>query len=148
MQLLDLALEFFDALRSAVVTPSRTPVSISCRRTQPSNVYGTQPIIGAIDSTGAHSEEYSPGCSCTMRTARSRISGENLFDLFMAPYSQEGEPPQNPERFTMRGIDHLAPTRFSRHLRHRHAAESGQDQYLRGARLPTGRSVPPRQRQE
>ena len=29
-----------------------------------------------------------PRCSCTMRTARSRTSGENLVDLFMAPFSQ------------------------------------------------------------
>lgn len=29
-----------------------------------------------------------PGCFCTMRTARSRTSGENLFDLFRAPSSK------------------------------------------------------------
>ena len=34
-----------------------------------------------------------------MRTARSRTSGENFGDLFMAPSSQELEPPQNPGRF-------------------------------------------------
>jgi hypothetical protein len=34
-----------------------------------------------------------------MRTARSRTSGENLFDLFIAPFSQELEPPQIPGRF-------------------------------------------------
>ncbi|PMQ02962.1 hypothetical protein DyAD56_21295 [Dyella sp. AD56] len=34
-----------------------------------------------------------------MRTARSRISGENLFDFFMAPSSQELEPPPIPGRF-------------------------------------------------
>ena len=34
-----------------------------------------------------------------MRTARSRTSGENLFDLFMAPSSQRLEPPQKPGRF-------------------------------------------------
>ncbi|MCC6208942.1 MAG: Fic family protein, partial [Gammaproteobacteria bacterium] len=40
-------------------------------------------------------------CSCTRRTARSRTSGENLFDLFafMAPFSQRLEPPRNPGRF-------------------------------------------------
>jgi len=36
-----------------------------------------------------------------MRTARSRTSGENLFVLFMAPFSQELEPPQIPGRFKM-----------------------------------------------
>ena len=39
-------------------------------------------------------------CSCTMRTARSRTSGENLFDLVIAPSSQVLEPPQKPGRFT------------------------------------------------
>ncbi|MSP98339.1 MAG: hypothetical protein EXR29_14220 [Betaproteobacteria bacterium] len=43
---------------------------------------------------------YSPRCSCTIRTARSRTSGENLLDLFMAPSSQGLEPPRNPGRFT------------------------------------------------
>ena len=47
----------------------------------------------------AHKDEYSPRCSNTMRTARSRTSGENLFDFFMAPFSQMLEPPQNPGRF-------------------------------------------------
>src|SRR5437879_5162847 len=41
--------------------------------------------------------------TCTMRTALSRDSGENLFDLFMAPSSQRLEPPQNPGRFTHEG---------------------------------------------
>ncbi len=34
-----------------------------------------------------------------MRTARSRTSGENLFDFVMAPSSQTLEPPQFPGRF-------------------------------------------------
>ena len=34
-----------------------------------------------------------------MRTARSRTSGENLFDLFMAQSSQRMERPQIPGRF-------------------------------------------------
>jgi hypothetical protein len=48
---------------------------------------------------GAHREGYSPRCSCTMRTARSRTSGENFVDLLMAPSSQKLEPLQNPGRF-------------------------------------------------
>ena len=36
-----------------------------------------------------------------MRTARSRTSGENLFDLFIAPFSQMLEPPRNPGRFSI-----------------------------------------------
>ena len=35
----------------------------------------------------------------TMRTARSRISGEYLLDLFITQSSQEMEPPTNPGRF-------------------------------------------------
>jgi hypothetical protein len=30
-------------------------------------VAGTQPIFGAMDSTAAHSDGYSPRCSCTRR---------------------------------------------------------------------------------
>ncbi|MCT9074910.1 hypothetical protein N6G06_26575, partial [Cupriavidus gilardii] len=45
---------------------------------------------------------YSPRCSCTNRTARSRTSGENLLFLLMAPFSQKLEPPQNPGRFKER----------------------------------------------
>jgi hypothetical protein len=85
--------------RSALVTPSRTPVSTSCLRTQSFNVYGTQPIFGAIDSIVAHNDEYSPRCSSTILTARSRTSGENLFGFFIAPFSQIKEPPQFPGRF-------------------------------------------------
>ena len=47
----------------------------------------------------AHSDSYSVWCSNTMRTARSRISGEYLLDLFITPSSQEMEPPTNPGRF-------------------------------------------------
>ena len=35
----------------------------------------------------------------TMRTARSITSGEYRIDFFMAPFSQELEPPENPGRF-------------------------------------------------
>ncbi|MEC5213847.1 hypothetical protein RCH06_002402, partial [Polaromonas sp. CG_9.5] len=37
--------------------------------------------------------------------ARSRTSGENLFDFFMAQSSQRFEPPQNPGRFSLEGLD-------------------------------------------
>jgi hypothetical protein len=36
-----------------------------------------------------------------MRTARSRTSGENLFDFFMAQSSQRFEPPQNTGQFNI-----------------------------------------------
>src|SRR5690606_27094663 len=54
---------------------------------------------GAMDCTAAHCDGYSPRCSCTNRTARSRTSGENLLFLLMAPFSQRLEPPQNSVRF-------------------------------------------------
>src|SRR5690606_30114726 len=53
-----------------------------------------------MDCTAAHCDGYSPRCSCTNRTARSRTSGENLLFLLMAPFSQKLEPPQNPGRFS------------------------------------------------
>jgi hypothetical protein len=50
----------------------------------------------------AHSDGCSPLCSSTIRTARSRTSGENLLLvlLVITPSSQELEPPTNPGRFT------------------------------------------------
>lgn len=86
--------------KSVVVKPALAPVSISSRLTHSLSVWGIQPILGAIDSMAARSEGYSPRCSCTRRTARSRTSGENLFYfLFRAQSSQRKEPPQNPGRF-------------------------------------------------
>ncbi|CAM3485032.1 Transposase IS166 family protein [Paracidovorax anthurii] len=52
-----------------------------------------------MDSMAAQSDGYSPRCSCTILTARSRTSGENLFDLLMAQPSQSVEPPRKPGRF-------------------------------------------------
>ena len=74
--------------------------SVSCLRTQSCKVCGTHPILGAMDSMVAHKDGYSPRCSNTMRTARSRTSGENLVDFFMTPFSQMLEPPPNRGRFT------------------------------------------------
>lgn len=68
------------ALPEPVVTPSRTPASTSARLTHSFSVCGTQPIFGAMDSMAAHSDGYSPRCSCTILTARSRTLGENLSD--------------------------------------------------------------------
>src|SRR5450830_1339501 len=99
---------------SVVVTPSRMPASTSARLTHSFKVCGTQPIFGAMDSMAAHRDGYSPRCSCTIRTAHSRTSGENLFDFVMAQSSQSVEPPQNPERFSpvsdTTHSPHLAPT--------------------------------------
>jgi len=88
--------------RSMLVRPSRMPVSTSCLRVHSCRVWGAQPIFNAIDSMAAQVEGYSPRCSCNMRTARSRTSGEKRFDLLIAPSSQRLEPPQNTGRFKVR----------------------------------------------
>ena len=59
--------------------------------------------LADMDSMAAYREGYSPRCSCTIRTARSRTSGENFVDFLMAPSSQVLEPPQNPGRFSLIG---------------------------------------------
>ena len=64
--------------RSSELTPSRMPSSTSCWRTQSLRVYGTQPILGAMVSMVAQRDGYSPRCSSTMRTVRSRTSGEKV----------------------------------------------------------------------
>ena len=69
-----------------------------------------QPILAAFDTIAAHSEACSLRCSNTIRTARSRSSGEYLGDVdsfVMAPVSQELEPPANPERFSEQVCDDL-----------------------------------------
>src|SRR5271165_6537191 len=86
---------------SAVLGPSRWPVSRSCWRTHRRSVSAVQPIFAAIDTIAAHCDAYSSLDSATIRTARSMTSGENFDDLFMmAPFSQMMEPPSNPGRFS------------------------------------------------
>jgi hypothetical protein len=55
----------------------------------------------AIDRIAAHSESYSPPWSTTIRTARSRTSGENFDTVLIAPSSQRMEPRAIPVRFTI-----------------------------------------------
>jgi hypothetical protein len=76
----------FTRFRSALVTPSRMPVSNSRLRTHSFNVSGTHLILGGMDSMAAHMEEHSPLCSSTC-APRAHV-GENLFDFFMTPFSQ------------------------------------------------------------
>lgn len=42
-------------------------------------------VLSVIDVSAAHCDACSPACSCTIRTARSRTSGENLLGLAMTP---------------------------------------------------------------
>ena len=48
----------FTRWATMVVTPSRTPASISARLTHSFSVCGTHPILGAMDSMAAHSDGY------------------------------------------------------------------------------------------
>ena len=63
------------------------PLSRSALLTHSSNVCAEQPILPAIDEIAAQRDGCSPSWSSTIRTARSRTSGENLFVvwLVMAP---------------------------------------------------------------
>src|SRR5438270_4037709 len=86
---------------TSVGTPARTPRSPSDRFTHSCSVGALQPILDATEQTAAHGDVCSPACSNTIRTARSRTSGENLFafSFVMAPPSQVLEPPAIPGRF-------------------------------------------------
>ena len=91
----------FSRARSSEVTPALRPPSTSARRTQLRNVSGVDPIFPANDTIAAHCEVCACSCSNTIRTARSRTSGEYLFDVLdMTPSSQGVEPATFPERFT------------------------------------------------
>ena len=86
--------------RSPVVRPSRRPMSRSACLTQRRRVSDVQPNFSEIDSIAAHCELYSSSCSSTIRTARSRTSGEYLFDVFMTPSSHTLGSPAIPGRFS------------------------------------------------
>lgn len=79
--------------RSAVVAPSRKPALRSCWRTQRRRVFESQPGFAATAQIVAHRDSCSLRCSKTLRTTRSRTSGENFVVFFRAPSSQESEPP-------------------------------------------------------
>jgi hypothetical protein len=57
--------------RSVLVSPGRSPLSTSARRTHNRRVSAFMPSLSAIDEIAAHSEGYSLRCSPTIRTARS-----------------------------------------------------------------------------
>jgi len=70
--------------------------------------------ISAADML-VYTPENSPWCSRTIRTARSRTSGEDITGLLMTPSSQDLEPPTNSGRFTQvlaRVCLDTAPTAF------------------------------------
>ena len=86
--------------RLLVIMPSSWPESTSDFLTPSCKVGGTQSTLGTIDSMAINKNGYTPRCSCTIPTARLRISGEKRFDfLFMAQFSQCLDSPQNARRF-------------------------------------------------
>ena len=64
------------------------------------SVSAVQPILPALEQMASHWEACSPVCSNTIRTARSRTSGEYLFTFVTTLSSQEIESPSSPGRFT------------------------------------------------
>ena len=60
-----------------------------------------------VEDTAAHREGCSASCSATIRTARARTSGENLFVVLVVidPTSHELGSPAKPVRFNFTGVD-------------------------------------------
>ena len=85
-----------------------------------------------MDSIVAHCDGYSPRASATMRTARSRTSGLNFGDFFMAPSSQKLGPPPNPGRFSLLNDNKLGEALFAR---------VGMELQARGIKVNTGTIV-------
>src|SRR5437899_1057750 len=75
----------FRRARSSVVRPGRWPVSRSAWRTHRRNTSTGPPIFSATDRIAPHCDGYSGACSKTIRTARSRNSGEYLLRRPMGP---------------------------------------------------------------
>src|SRR6202022_189459 len=73
----------FSRCRSSVVRPARWPVSRSAWRTQRRSVSVVHPSLPASDAIAAHCDGRSAPCSRTIRTARSRTSGEYLLGRAM-----------------------------------------------------------------
>src|SRR5690606_35422404 len=65
------------------------------------SVWAEQPIFWETETTAAQRDGYSPPCSSTIRTARVRTSGENLFVVLLIRLypTWELEPPTDPARF-------------------------------------------------
>src|SRR5690606_8604444 len=82
-------------------TPAPRPPSTSACFTQSSRVWAEQPSFWETETTAAPRDGYSPPCSSTIRTARVRTSGENLFVVLLIRLypTWELEPPTVPARF-------------------------------------------------
>ena len=86
----------FNRSRSLVVRPGRCPASRCACRTHVRRVSAVQPSFGATDCSTAHSEAWASRCSSTIRTARSRTSGENRLGRPIDPILPSNEVSEKP----------------------------------------------------
>ena len=103
-----------------------------------------KPVLAAIDKIACRRDVCSASWSSTIRTARARTSGENLFVVLLvsAPPSQELEPPTNPGRISSK-FDPLQQLRVDRHhdraRRHEHRAHGWCEQDAPWRQDPRGK---------
>ncbi len=92
---------------TSLCTPARISLPTSAFFTHSCSAWLAHPILAAIDTAAGQRDVCSFSRSSTIRTARARTSGENLFVvlLVIAPSSQELGPPTNPARFKTTGSD-------------------------------------------
>ena len=95
----------FNRSRSLVVRPGRCPASRGACRTHFRSVSAVQPSFGATDCSTAHAEAWASRCSSTIRTARSRTSGENRLGRPIDPILPSNEVSEKP------GTIHTPPCR-------------------------------------
>ena len=76
--------------------PGRCPASRYACRTHFRSVSAVQPSFGATDCSTAHSEAWASRCSSTIRTARSRTSGENRLGRPIDPILPSNEVSEKP----------------------------------------------------
>ncbi len=102
-QLAHFAFQAFIFSACSVLMPPRSPRSTSTFLTYSFSVCGAQPIFDEIDTIAAQRLSCCHAPSKTIRTARSRTSGEDLFVvlLMMLHPTHELEPPANPVRFSL-----------------------------------------------
>ena len=97
----------FNRSRSLVVRPGRCPASRCACRTHCRSVSAVQPSFGTTDCSTAHSEAWASRCSSTIRTARSRTSGENRLGRPIDPILPSNEVSEKPGTIHGEGLTAL-----------------------------------------
>ena len=92
--------------RSSVVRPGRRPVSRSLCRTHRRSVSAVQPNFSEIEQIALHCDLSSLSCSYTIRTARSRTSGEYLLARDMGSILSTNGPSGIPGAVQYRSATH------------------------------------------